>query len=325
MAGIKKTITNNNNDEIGKKNSIKKTEYLSKSQDANEKSLDNNNTSQKVFSKTSYKEAAKQLLDIFGHEVINSLKNNQFLKIPYTYSDITDEEWLLKAIQTILNENDVILILQSINNKYNNLINKVEILQTEIEKINKNVKNKQSENQKLEKESDKYFIENKKLKEEISKSVNLSLVFESVFSQDNQKGLLRLAKEAVDEDSDEETVKFLLAFLNGWTQIIPTLEIEINNEEEKVELYDQVLRELLLLIKDLQIPQRRAFLDALARYINKNLNEFEFISPEETIQIDIDLHNAKGIGGSKIKQGLSYAVVRKENRQTYKYADIEVY
>ena len=94
--------------------------------------------------------------------------------------------------------------------------------------------------------------------------------------------------------------------------------------DEVLKIIDEILRFMLENLKDNFILQRRALLDALARIITKKFDNFDFISPEETLQIDLDIHNTKGTGGNKIKQGFSFAVIRRENKQTYKYADIEV-
>ncbi len=330
MARIKKYKKKNTTVEeenLNKRKSIKKTEKKEQFDNLNKNKKEDDIYNKKNVNTVSYEDTACNILNLWGEKAINNVKNNKYIKIPFTYDELTDKEWLVKALKTIFDEENLALISRNLNNKYYSLVNELKKHESEIEKLKKDVKKKETEISIAEEESDKFFEENKVLKIEVESSVKLDKVFENVFNEKESRGFLNLVKEANEDNPGDDTNDFFLAFLKSWTNIsIVERTIKTSDDEEKkVEIYDKLLSEFLLYVKDINIPQRRAVLDALARYINKKFKEFEFISPEETTRIDIDIHNAKGIGGNKIKQGISFAVLRKNNRQTFKYADIETF
>ena len=52
--------------------------------------------------------------------------------------------------------------------------------------------------------------------------------------------------------------------------------------------------------------------------------DYIFVSPEETLQLDPNIHNARGLGSTNIVEGASYAVIRRTSRQTVIYAEVKV-
>ena len=94
------------------------------------------------------------------------------------------------------------------------------------------------------------------------------------------------------------------------------------DEKNNIEKIDDILRLLLLNIRGLHPPIRQQTLNLIADYVNNFFNEFEFLSPEQTSQIDPKIHNAENIGGNFVIEGLSFAILRKQTQVVYKYADI---
>jgi hypothetical protein len=65
-------------------------------------------------------------------------------------------------------------------------------------------------------------------------------------------------------------------------------------------------------------------LDLLAVACSAKFKLYKFISPEESLQVDPRIHSATALGGSTIKEGISFAVIKKDTMQTVKYAEIRV-
>jgi len=95
-------------------------------------------------------------------------------------------------------------------------------------------------------------------------------------------------------------------------------------EEEKMEILHTALTRVLEALTGLYIPQRRAVLEQLAKLCNSRVSDYLFISPEESKEIDLRIHNAASIGGNQILEGRTFAVVNRSSYQTVKYAEIEV-
>lgn len=118
--------------------------------------------------------------------------------------------------------------------------------------------------------------------------------------------------------------KFTKSFLKAYVWIENAF---LNlKEDEKTNLYlvHNATKTFMHQISGTISSERRPILDIIATLINSHFHEYDFISPEQTLLIDPTIHNAEGTGGSSIKEGLSFAVVRRETRKTVFYADIAI-
>lgn len=263
-------------------------------------------------------------VDFFGNDLFEELKENPDLKIPYDDEDHSAKKWLENVLKTILTQKNIESIEKSIKEKYYELLKMID----EAEKV---IIDQKKENSEIKAEFEEFKAELLKSRKEVDKlavssfsSVHIKDLADIVFGKNDElKGFATLFKEAANDPS-EQLPEFTIAFLKGWNALYPYISKDYSSEEDKAEIIDEKLRNLLAFVKDKYIPQRRAILDVVARIVSKKFKEFIFISPEETLQIDINIHKTDGEGGNRIKQGLSFAIVRKATQKAFKYAEIEV-
>lgn len=87
----------------------------------------------------------------------------------------------------------------------------------------------------------------------------------------------------------------------------------------------QALASFLDDIRNIQNPFRKPLLSWVARWCNTGLEQYEFVSPEHFAKVDPNYHNVVESNGSRIKCGLSFLLIRKENRQVLIKADVITY
>ncbi len=322
MARIKKYSSEDTNDEIPdlqNKISIKKSEETVV--------LQNQPAERTITASENRTNVVEIIIELFGIQVFENLQNNKDINIG-TDDNLNNESsksWLEKRINTYFTDEDIILIENNLNNNFLNFKTENEILLQKISEKEKFADQLKSDIKTIETETDNLFNENKNLKIELASKIEFSKVIESIFRTDPEKTIKTLLIEAANDYGSEETDDFILSFISGWMRVSVTVPLAYGNpdEEDGIELLDDALRFLLEQVRNKSVPQRRALLDAVARFVSSKFKEFDFVSPEESSQIDINLHSVQGTGGSKIKQGISYAVVRKQNRRTFKFADVE--
>ncbi len=302
------------------KTSIKKTEET--------KSVEHKQVQKTELQSTQRESVVNSFFELFGNQIFENLRNNKDINVgAETEQSQSGREWFQNLVDTYISDEDIALLLSNLNSVLDVLKIENESLKSELSKKTSEIEKLKSRIQSVETETDALFVENKSLKKEVSEKVSFSKVIEAVFRTESEKVLKTLLTEAADDFGGEETDEFILAFISGWMRISVTVPLAFGNpdEEDGVELLDDALRFLLEQIRNKAVPQRRALLEAVARFVSSKFKDFEFISPEESSQIDINLHNVPGTGGNKVKQGVSFAVVRKQNRRTFKYADIEIF
>ena len=150
------------------------------------------------------------------------------------------------------------------------------------------------------------------------------VVVDAVFSGEavEIQTINQLLKEDIKNPS-EALSAFCVALAKTWGILAQALQKE-GEEEEKMEILHVALTRVLEALTGLYIPQRRAVLEQLAKLCNSRVSDYLFISPEESKEIDLRIHNAASIGGNQILEGRTFAVVNRSSYQTVKYAEIEV-
>lgn len=121
---------------------------------------------------------------------------------------------------------------------------------------------------------------------------------------------------------DKQNKEFVISFIRGAQFFISAIDKITDDEKENLtRLYDATTQ-MFKVIQGKFATERRPLLDKIAAICNNYLKDYDFISPEQSLQIDTHLHNAEGKGGTMVKEGLSMAVVRRDTRKTVYYADI---
>lgn len=131
----------------------------------------------------------------------------------------------------------------------------------------------------------------------------------------------KLLLEVASQPSDTAEY-FIIGFLKGFTGIRFFLK-EKTSPFPDLHPLDSWMRRFLAEISGKSPPQRRALLGAVADYVNTCLDEYLLVSPEEMRQIDPKIHCVIRGKGTEIKEGISFAVVRRDTGKTVMYADVE--
>ena len=99
---------------------------------------------------------------------------------------------------------------------------------------------------------------------------------------------------------------------------------EPSSEEARIDSLSVRLDALLCSLQGLHIVNRRGILDTIARICSDNSGNFLFVSPESSLVVDPAIHDVKGLHGNTVKEGLSFAIIRRDSRQTIRLANITV-
>lgn len=93
-------------------------------------------------------------------------------------------------------------------------------------------------------------------------------------------------------------------------------------EEELVNTTHVALSFLLHTVKPLPKAFRRDLLDQVSKYVNEGFESYTFISPEQTLLLDPNIHETENPGSDEIERGLSFAVIHPRTKKTLKYAKV---
>jgi hypothetical protein len=130
----------------------------------------------------------------------------------------------------------------------------------------------------------------------------------------------------IDEAGDEAALKcrFIIKLLPSLWGLAGVLSDQLRDNEENRGRIDAALMKVLAAITGLHIINRREVLDAIAKVCSDSTGNWVFVSPESSLVVDPAIHNAKALSGTTVKEGISFAIIRKDSRQTIKLADITV-
>jgi len=334
----KLTTSVNKNEENNENNENKSVFSLSTKVEKqnNENSQSNENStkitklgkSTKVQSISSVTDITNWIVNIIGEDIFTELKTNPNFQLPYTDEDINTKEWLTKAIKTLFTKENIA-----------KMVSQVQANQTEINQLSEVANKAEAEKKEM---LEKYNLKFQALKEEvenaednkyrIEKELNTAVPLTNLISEfyrdpddksDELKKLISTLHTAL-EEKDSNVSKFILRFSKGWFVVKSTIAKLSDDEKQNLENLHNATRELLAYISNTFIAERRPLLDIIAKICSKQLSNYDFISPEQTLQPDPEIHDAGGLGNSTIKEGITFAVVRRDSRKAVKYAEIKM-
>ena len=282
----------------------------------------------KINSGASINEITEWLISLTGDGVFEQLKTNPYLQLPYTSDDITTKEWLAKAIKTIFTQENIKNIGTQI---YTNHLKITELQQVAQKAEAEKIAFKEKFNQKFqaikseigEAEDDKYELE-----KQLHSAIPISLLINEFYRdpEDHSEELKKLISTLQDalKDKDDKIAKFIMRFSKGYLYLKSTFEQLSDNEKDNLDKIHNALTVLLSNISNTHIAERRPLLDIIAKICSNKFSEYDIISPEQTLQLDPEIHDASGKGSATIKEGVTFAVVRKKSRKAVIYADVIV-
>ena len=270
---------------------------------------------------------AAWLTTFLGEDVFRRLEENENLHVSMLEEKKDVTGWLTAGLKTILKSEDLELLVQRVEQEIQELQKRL-IVAAEIQVSNQDImadcERQKREIEALEVKLEPLQREVNSLKKKVAASVGIDVVVDAVFSGEavEIQTINQLLKEDIKNPS-EALSAFCVALAKTWGILMQALQKE-GEEEEKMEILHTALTRVLEALTGLYIPQRRAVLEQLAKLCNSRVSDYLFISPEESKEIDLRIHNAASIGGNQILEGRTFAVVNHSSYQTVKYAEIEV-
>ena len=270
------------------------------------------------------------LVNKFGSEVFEELINNPNLQMPYTEENLSTEKWVERVVKTLFSQETILKISSKLSAQSidNNEIDKIvaEKLSEKTSKYNDRFQQMRAEMEQIE--GEKAAVE-AQLNKAIPLQQFVDVNFKGIDGETQaQKRIRQTINEAVEQSRDENMSAFVMKFAKGFSALNYVLkritESADGTQKDKLEEVYPALTELLTCISGSYISERRTLLDLVAKHCNEFFTEYDFISPEQTLNVDPEIHNASGAGNGSIKEGSSFAVVRRDTKKTVKYADIKL-
>ena len=327
MAKLSHKISTNNNSNNRENTDNKKLGFsLSTKVNNNENKVEKTSTDKKTTE--SYNDLIKtpitltQIFEKIGISSFGKLTKSDISSIFPAEIEVKQEEVIKKILNKLIN-NEVIAQLekysQDINQKHAELFKKHEELEKKTKKQDIQIKNLISQ---IDDTEEEVFKIKKKYAEVVPVVDLINEFLRNKIKNDYTKRISSLLLETY-KNSEKKGATFIYNFAKGFVWIENAVEKLGEDEKENLDLLYAAGSELLSSIEELSVPERRPILDIIANLFNDYLHTYDFVSPEQTLQIDPLLHNAEGLGGSVVKEGTSFAVVRRETRKTVYYADIK--
>ncbi|MBN2663621.1 MAG: hypothetical protein JXR68_08215 [Bacteroidales bacterium] len=322
------TNENNNNDQNNSKLNFTLSTKVENAETNSENQQKNKNNEQEL--------RPEILLDIpsgkaeFLKFLYDSIDFKDFGKINKTFietmfnaeTETGEEEATKKIISAILTDKISSLIsekAEEVNKKHDELFQKLIQTQEKIKKQEVQTKNLIIQ---LEETEEQVYKTEKKYADSIAISDIINEFTQTELQTKETREISNMLLDAY-KNGGKNGQKFVLSFLKGFSWVENSIKKLGEDEKENVDLLNESTKQLMQQISEKNSAERRPILDKIANLCNSYLFTYDFISPEQTLQIDPTIHNAQGLGGTVIKEGLSFAVVRRETRKAVYYADIK--
>lgn len=277
-------------------------------------------------------DVARWLIAQFGEDLFNELLKNPNLKLPYADEDITAESWLERGIKTLFTQDNIAHIYKvTANMGQSNGASDANIDAIVDERMAQKVEKYNAKFQELRANMEDLEGEKAELQSRLNKTLEADAFVKVVFRDadgetDAQKRIARMLEDAIGQGGDDGLPAFVTKLAKGWAALQYVLKTSADIADDKVKL-DAVypaLTNLLSCISGCYVTDRRMVLELVAKHCNEFFSDYDFISPEQTLNADPDIHNATGLGNAQIREGVTFCVVRRDTKKTVKYADVKV-
>ena len=277
-------------------------------------------------------DVARWLIAQFGEDLFNELLKNPNLKLPYADEDITAESWLERGIKTLFTQDNIAHIYKvTANMGQSNGASDANIDAVVDERMAQKVEKYNAKFQELRSNMEDLEGEKADLQSRLNKTLEADAFVKTIFRSadgetDAQKRIARMLEDAIGQGGDDGLPSFVTRLAKGWAalQYVLQTSAEISDDKEKLEVVYPALTNLLACISGCYVTDRRMVLELVAKHCNEFFSDYDFISPEQTLNADPDIHNATGLGNAQIREGVTFCVVRRDTKKTVKYADVKV-
>lgn len=270
---------------------------------------------------------ANWLISTLGKDVFDELMANPNLKLPYMDENFSTEQWLERIVKTLFSQDTISRISGKLTAPTSASADIESLVK---QKMEEKVAKYNDRFQEMRNKMEALEGEKAEVTARLNKSLQLSRFVAEVFrdpgnESEAQKRIIQTINDALEHTNDDNISTFVLRFAKGWLGLKSQIEIiKPDSEKENMESVYATLTKMLAYISGCYISERRTILDLVAKHVNEYFSDYDFVSPEQTLNVDPEIHNASGIGSASIKEGSSFAVVRRDTKKTVKYADIKV-
>ena len=265
------------------------------------------------------------MASLLGSDALGRLRQNPNATLPYADDLTTDDEWLNRALQTLLTLDDIQAVAHRLGGlaaTYQQPLQKeIEGLRRELDARDQALGLARQQVQTAEAGRERAEIDLFRLRKEMATMLPARPVIEMLFQQAGEEGIRELLLEAADHPSPDLGA-FLAAFAPAWNQLRAVPAGFSDQATDNLRSLHAALTRFLTALTGQYLPQRRPLLDKVAQWASALFSDYLFVSPEESVQVDPAIHNAHGIGGSTVVEGRSFAVLRRPARTVMLYADI---
>lgn len=265
------------------------------------------------------------MVGLLGSDVLLRLRQNPNVNLPYADDLKTDDDWVRRALQTLLALDDIQVVAERVSTSVLDgqrpLLQQIETYRWEQMEAQQNLEQARQQRQTAEAGRERAEVDLFRLRKEMATMLPARPVVELLFRHDDERSLRDLLLEAADQPSPE-LEPFLTAFVPAWSRLRAVVAGFGAESTDNLRTLYAALSQLLTDLSGLYLPQRRPVLDKVAQWASEPFADYLFVSPEESAQVDPSIHNAHGIGGSNVVEGRSFAVLRRQSRTVMLYADI---
>lgn len=268
---------------------------------------------------------AAHVASLLGSDVLLRLRQNPNVVLAYADDLPTDDDWLRRALQTVLALDDIQVVGDRLSafllDTQRPLLQQIETYRWEQMEQQQALDEVRQQVQLAETGRERAEVDLFRVRKEMATMLPARPVIELLFQQDDARSIRDLLLEAADQPSPDLSA-FLIAFVPAWNRLQDVRNSFGPEPTDNLRSLHSALSQLLADLSGHYLPQRRSVLDKVAQWASEPFADFLFVSPEESAQIDPAIHNAHGIGGNNVIEGISFAVLRRQSRTVVLYADV---
>ncbi len=268
---------------------------------------------------------AAMFAEIFGIAAFERIRNDGLIMVPFTDAQTPMDQWFAHWVRMMFKSEEAMNMLQLSHEWQQKKLAEVKHSDEELQQQKKRIASLEAQLSQAESAFQNSDAEKKQLRRDLLTSISAVYLIDKIIPKgsssvgDSLSGMLK--EEMMNPVGDYP--EFVIGFLEGWEELSKLLTT-VEDSEEGMSQIHLALTNLLDKISGKVISRRRTMLDLLAVSCSSKFKLYKFISPEESLQVDPRIHSATALGGSTIKEGISFAVIKKDTMQTVKYAEIRV-
>jgi hypothetical protein len=268
---------------------------------------------------------AALLLESFGKEAFERIRSEGSFMVPFTDEQTSLEVWTGQCIRMLFKAEEISALALNFSRWLEQKESATALLKQEILTLKERLEIGAERIRAMENDYVIADSERQQLRKELLSSISAVYFIDRFLLQSTSPEAAKIAgllKEEM-ERPGEDFPHFVTGFTDGWMTLLTAIS-SAADDESGMEAVHLALTGLLEKIAGRGITARRAILEIVAGLCSAKFKLFKFISPEESLQVDPRIHSATALGGSTIREGVSFAVIRKDTMQTVKYAEIRV-